>query len=280
MKTLIVTADDFGLTKSVNQGIALAYTEGLVNYINLMPAGEAFEDALVRIRSLKNCEIGAHLAITETKPVTNIRDVSTLVDKNGNFPKGYPELLAGIISKKIDMAHMRLELSNQLERIVSTGLPVTCLSSHEHIHMMPGIMDLFIDIAKERRIPYIRYFFRERFTRPVTIKKLYKLLVLSCLGRVGNGKMRSSGLSYIDHILGFFDSGRLREDLLVSMLSALEDGVTELVCHPGFLGPEVVDRYKFHINCETELYGLTSKKVKAAIESNGVTLTTFGQLPL
>ena len=46
MKYLIVSADDFGLTKTTNQGIAKAYNEGIATCIQFMPSGAAFEHAL------------------------------------------------------------------------------------------------------------------------------------------------------------------------------------------------------------------------------------------
>jgi len=54
--------------------------------------------------------------------------------------------------------------------------------------------------------------------------------------------------------------------------------VTELVTHPGFLDPEVLYRYRFHKNCEEELYALTSPKAKRAITDNGITLSQYGDL--
>ena len=69
VKHLIVTADDLGLAKSINEGIAKACREGIVNSVSVIPTGEAFGDALKVIEGLGLKEIGAHLALTETKPL-------------------------------------------------------------------------------------------------------------------------------------------------------------------------------------------------------------------
>ena len=42
-KYLIVTADDLGLTGSINEGIAKACAEGIVTAVSVIPTGEAFE---------------------------------------------------------------------------------------------------------------------------------------------------------------------------------------------------------------------------------------------
>ncbi|MCX5679426.1 MAG: ChbG/HpnK family deacetylase, partial [Candidatus Omnitrophica bacterium] len=79
MKKLIVTADDFGLTHSINEGILMAAREGIVTNINLIPTGDASGDAIAVIKYDKIPEIGVHLALTETRPVTNIRLISSII---------------------------------------------------------------------------------------------------------------------------------------------------------------------------------------------------------
>ena len=80
MKYLIVTADDLGLARSINEGIAMAYRDGIVKSISAIPTGEAFEDALRIVKDLGLKEIGAHLALTETEPLLS----SSRFHKNHN----------------------------------------------------------------------------------------------------------------------------------------------------------------------------------------------------
>jgi predicted glycoside hydrolase/deacetylase ChbG (UPF0249 family) len=43
---LIVTADDLGLTRSINEGVFEAHANGIVNSASLMPTAGAFEEAV------------------------------------------------------------------------------------------------------------------------------------------------------------------------------------------------------------------------------------------
>jgi len=52
MKYLIVTADDLGLTKSINEGIAGACRDGVVTAVSVIPTGDAVDDALGLIKEL------------------------------------------------------------------------------------------------------------------------------------------------------------------------------------------------------------------------------------
>lgn len=268
MKYLIVTADDLGLAKSINEGIAKACREGIVNSVSLIPTGEAFEDAVRIVKDLKLKEIGAHLSLTETKPLLN----------SSKFYKNHNILFKDILFRNVDLEGVKRELRAQLELLKKAGLKIMHINSHEHIHMMPEILDIFISLAKEFDIPALRYPRGDRPARALNMGDLYKKFILSYFSGKNSGSFKSSGLIYTDHFLGLLDAGKLKEDILVEMLGKLKGGVTELVCHPGFLGPEVLDRYKWHLGAEAELFALTDHLVKNALKSNGIRLITYGEL--
>lgn len=270
VKHLIVTADDIGLTKSINEGIAKACREGIVSSVSVMPAGEAFEDALKVIKDLGLKEIGAHLSLTETKPLLS----------SSRFYLNHNRFFKDILFGRPDLGWVRRELKAQLELLKRAGVKITHINSHEHIHMIPEILNIFISLAKEFNIPALRYPRRDRPMRPFNIRDLYKKSVLSYFSGRSRDIFKSSGLLYTDHFLGLLDAGKLKEDLLIEMLSCLKDGVTELVCHPGFLSPEVMDSYKWHVGAEAELFALTDPRIKSAIKNNGIRLITYGEIPL
>ena len=242
-----------------------------------MPTGEAFEDALRLLDGIKAKEIGAHLSLTETRPVTDPAEVPNLITKDGKFHRHKTAFLRNLFLKRISSEEIYTELKNQLDRIRKTSLAVTSLSSHEHIHMMPAVLDTFIKLAKEYHIPSIRYPYNEPFIFPIRLNKIYKKTVSSYFEKGACKMLRNAKIARTGHFRGFLDSGRLTEDRLMKILKSLKNGVTELVCHPGFLGPEVLDRYNFHINCESELFALTGQVVKNLIKANDIKLITYGE---
>lgn len=268
MKYLIITADDLGLTKSVNEGIAKAYREGIVNSISVIPTGEAFADALQTIKDLGLKEVGAHLSLTETKPLLS----------SSKFYKNHNQFFLDLFLKKVDTGTIYKELKAQLELLNNIGIKITHINSHEHIHIIPQIFNIFIQLAKEYNIPAIRFPIGDRLPAVLSIKENYKSFVLNYFaGRIKND-LSNSGLAHTDFFLGLLDAGKLTEDKLIGMLGDLKDGATELVCHPGFLSPEVLDSYKWHIGAEAELFALTDPRIKGAIKSNDIRLITYGEL--
>ena len=85
MKTkLIITAHDFGLTSSVNEGIiyALNHKNNIFSEISLLPNAPASEEAA---QIAKNLDISVDLCIclTNYKPIS--KNLKTMVDAEGGF---------------------------------------------------------------------------------------------------------------------------------------------------------------------------------------------------
>jgi predicted glycoside hydrolase/deacetylase ChbG (UPF0249 family) len=65
---------------------------------------------------------------------------------------------------------------------------------------------------------------------------------------------------------------------LLALLSRLEDGVTELMCHPGEPDPELVATSAYARERPIELATLTDQRVRATLRREGIVLTTFAEL--
>lgn len=278
MKRLIVSADDFGFSESINEGIVKAYEEGIVTHLNLMPAGGAFDDALTKARALKLREAGAHLVLTEEMiPLSGPHRVVSLVRKNNKFHRSHKEFFLNLLLRKIDVPHIYRELKNQLEILKKTGIRLTCLSSHEHIHMVGAILRIFLKLAEEYDIPSVRYLGNDVYAPPFGVKKFYRSVLLSYFEKDMGRILNMSDAIHTDSFMGFIESGNINEETLLAMLGFLKAGTTELACHPGFLSPELLEEGDFHLNCEAELAALVSRRVKKLVKDKGIKLITYGE---
>jgi len=268
MRYLIVTADDLGLTKSINEGIAKACSEGVVTAVSVIPTGEAFEDAIKVMSCLPVKDIGAHLALTETTPLLS----------SSKFYKNHTNIFFSLVSGRINKEDIYQELKAQLERLKKTGLKITHINSHEHVHLAPQVLDIFIRLAREYNIPAIRFPRADRPPAFLSMRENYRSILLSHFARRINNNLRDSGLAYTDFFIGLLDAGKLDIDKVKMIVGNLKEGVTELVTHPGFLSPEVLKYYKWHKGGETELFALTDNRIKKAIRDNDVKLITYGEL--
>src|SRR4051812_35977187 len=84
-RQLVVTADDFGISRGVNRGIVEAHRNGLVTSASLMPNLPSAEDALTRATTCPDLGLGLHLTLTAGRPLSPPDRVPTLVDADGQF---------------------------------------------------------------------------------------------------------------------------------------------------------------------------------------------------
>jgi len=225
MKQLIVAADDFGLTKSVNEGIARSYEEGIVTSLNLLPCGEAFDDAVALAKKIGLDEAGAHLSLTQTLPVSDTAKIPSLVGADGKFSKGHAQFFLKYISRAIRLDEVYTEWRAQLARAIASGMEITILSSHEHLHILPGLLDILIRLAEEHDIRAIRYPHADRSCLKISAGILLKKLTLSCFEKRMGSAIKSSGLVTPEHFRGFLDSGSITEGVLLDTIACIVSGV-------------------------------------------------------
>src|SRR6266481_1557452 len=83
LKKLIVTADDLGLTRKVNEAIEKAHRQGIVTTASLMANGPAFESAADILKNNPDLDPGLHLNLTEGRPISACERVPSIADPRG-----------------------------------------------------------------------------------------------------------------------------------------------------------------------------------------------------
>jgi predicted glycoside hydrolase/deacetylase ChbG (UPF0249 family) len=264
-KYLIVTADDLGLTKSINEGILKACKEGIVTAVSVIPTGEGIEDALAAIKDLPFKDIGAHLSLSETKPILS----------SSRFYKNHNKFFFSLLLGRINLNDVYAELKAQIEILKKAGCSITHINSHEHVHMIPQVLNIFVRLAKEYGISVIRFPRGDRTPKGMSLKENYRSFILNYFTGSIEDNLKKTDLIYTDYFMGLLDAGQLNIDKVKNILTGLKEGVTEIVTHPGFLSPEVLDHYKWHMGCETELFALTDKRIKNFIKENSIKLISY-----
>ena len=67
--SLIINADDLGLTRGINLGVLQCADAGLLRSATLMAAGDAFEEAVKIFRGRDGFGTGIHFVLTGLKSV-------------------------------------------------------------------------------------------------------------------------------------------------------------------------------------------------------------------
>jgi hypothetical protein len=181
-----------------------------------------------------------------------------------------------ILNKKIDIQDVRAEWRAQIEACL--GKKLMFLNSHQHIHMLPALFCLTLELAQEYRIPYVRLT-RPDWTLPIGISGLIRNVLIQSMQSINQGRFKLRAPLF----LGLSQSGRLNLDYLAKIFSRLMPGQTyELMCHPGYFDPnEISDhRLKTYHAWESELSLLQSPKLQDLYEKFGIHLSNYQNIDL
>jgi hopanoid biosynthesis associated protein HpnK len=268
-KQLVVNADDFGFTPDVNEGIVEAHRRGILTATTLMANGAAFDDAVRLAKESPSLDIGCHLVLIGGRSMVTGRV----------YPATIPQLMAALARRELRPYD---ELREQVRRIIAAGLRPTHFDTHKHTHLAPPVLDAVARIGEEFGIRWVR----RPFDFPLNslrgaVPRMKRMTsdALGLLRRRFHRVLESRGCRTTDHFAGFQITGRFRTAELIGLLSALPDGTTELMCHPGRCGPALRSApTRRKESREAELEALIAPEVRAALERNGIRLVSYRDL--
>jgi predicted glycoside hydrolase/deacetylase ChbG (UPF0249 family) len=201
--------------------------------------GREFIDAVARLRDAPSLEVGVHLTLVEERALTTGR----------NMPKNYIDF---VLSRPRDF---EAELRAQIERVLSTGLRVTHLNGHQHLHQLPRVFRVVERLAAVYAVPYVR-----RVNDQGGSASLLRQAAIALLNLLGRGTN--------DRTIGVRQAGHLRD---VEPLLDFVDGTTELVTHPG-LNVTGYRHWKYDWDAETR--ALCAPGLREALARRNIHLTT------
>lgn len=156
------------------------------------------------------------------------------------------------------------ELQAQLERGLSCGLEITHVDSHQHLHVLPGIAGIVLDLCsafgiKKIRMPQEGWFWRGGFNS--TAGRLIGREGLSFCSALAKMKARQAHFVYPQHFFGMLAGGNLNEFLVGEIIRNLPDGVSEIMTHPGMDAESLEKTFSWQYHWEDELQAFLSEKI-------------------
>jgi len=121
-----------------------------------MPNGEAFDEAVKTAKRQEGFGTGIHFVLTGLEPVSPADKLEGLVGPEGLLPPGPGELLKEIAGRKSLRDAISRELFAQAEKVFDCGIRVTHFDSHKHVHIMPVVLDIVIEIAEHFSVKVMR----------------------------------------------------------------------------------------------------------------------------
>ncbi|MDE2134414.1 MAG: hopanoid biosynthesis-associated protein HpnK [Alphaproteobacteria bacterium] len=274
MKNLIVTADDFGVAREVNDAVEQAHKEGILTAASLMVSAPETADAVQRAKGMPRLRVGLHLVLVEGRPMLPPAAVPDLVDSGGLFRTDM--VRAGIAMFLLPKVRRQLaaEIEAQFNAFAATGLELDHVNAHKHFHLHPTVADLVVRIGrvfgmKAMRVPY----------EPGEVLRQIEpasrgSIVVELWARRLRRRLAAAGIFSPDRVFGLAWSGAMTTARLTSLLARLPDGTSEIYLHPA-AGPKFVGAAPGYLY-EQELAALISSQAIDLTKKNNIRMGAFG----
>jgi hopanoid biosynthesis associated protein HpnK len=273
LKRLIVTADDFGAAREVNEAVEAAHRGGVLTAASLMVAAPAAADAVARARRMPALRVGLHVVLVEGRPVLPASSLSHLVDVNGAFRSDMAALGSVIAMRREARDQVAAEITAQFEAFRATGLPLDHCNAHKHFHLHPVVGALIAAIGarfglRAARVPIEP----KHILRNVERVPGASALLWRPFAHLLRRRYRAAGLLVPDQVFGLQWSGQMSKQRLSGLIRSLPEGLSEIYLHPAtgpYQGAAPGYRYR------EELEALQSAEVIGASRDNSLRLGGF-----
>ena len=231
---MVINADDFGYSESVNKAISDCFAKGLINRTTIMvnmPHAKAAAE-LAKEKGFFD-KVGLHINLTEGKALSDECAASALCDENGYFkgtfhvPFKSRLYLPGNIKRAIFA-----EADAQIKKYMEMGFPLMHADSHNYTH---SYLSVYSEVSKLLR----KYNFKStRISRNVSSEgfslpfKLYKEVFNRLIRnlKTSNGKTIHTD-QYFGSVQDFNDCSN-KADIKHSL---------ELMTHPDYIDGVLTD---------------------------------------
>jgi len=266
MKRLIINADDYGRSPDISRGIREAHLYGVVTSTTcMMNIPTTAHDIAISMKETPRLGIGVHLVLTMGKPILPREAVPSLVDVSGNLYK-YDPFITNLPYLQID--EVKAEWRAQIEAFINVAekKPDHLDSHHHSSYFSPALFRGMLELAKEYDCP-IRFPFTGEISGELEITHPY----VSAL--IDEFDPRHPDVFVVD----FYDEQATHE-MLMQIINNVEEGSTEVMCHPGFVPDAFVKESVYNKPRQRELGILLDPAIKQALNERGIEMINFSNL--
>ena len=270
-RRLIVNADDFGRSSSINAAVARAHREGILTTASLMVNEPAAAEAVVLAKENPDLGVGLHLTLSECHSALSSEEIPGLV--NDRRELCYCPVLAGFkyfFQGKL-REPLRKEIIAQLDKFAATGLALDHVNSHHHLHMHPTVLGILLDCVQRMgnlraRLTHEPLWVNVRNIAGRRFRNLPHAVIYAILAARVRRAFRRRMIRHARFVFGLMQNDSVDEAYIQKLLPALPPGDSELYAHPS------LDRFKH------EFDALVSPALRALIDRLGIRLIRYQDL--
>jgi hopanoid biosynthesis associated protein HpnK len=271
LRRLIVNADDFGRSPSINAAVVRAHREGILTTASLMVNEPACDEAVALARDHPRLGVGLHLTLLCGHSALGPDRIPGLVNGRGEFTNSPVSAGFRYFCRRRLREHLRAEIRAQFDRFRATGLPLDHVNGHLHLHLHPTVFGLLMEEAdgfgiRRMRLTRDGFWINARLARGRWGYRAAHAIIGIGLSARSRAVLRRRGIRHTAAVFGLLQDSHVDEDYLVRLLPRLPAGDSELYSHPS------LDEFKH------ELDALISPRVKEQVGALGIRLIRYQDL--
>ncbi len=268
---LIVNADDFGRSHSINQAVIRAHREGILTTASLMVSGDACDEAIELAKQNPTLGVGLHLTLICGKATAGRMEIPDLVNARGEFSNSPVLTGARYFFNSGLQLQLAREISAQFAKFKATGLPLDHVNGHLNLHLHPTVFELLASRYQEWGIRHLRitddpFALNRQLASGHWLYRTSHAFIFSQLARRARRILFRSPIRFTDHVFGLLQNARVDESFIRKLLPVLPRGTSELYSHPS------LDEFRH------EFDALISPRVKAQVQELGIELIRYQDL--
>jgi hopanoid biosynthesis associated protein HpnK len=270
-RRLVVNADDFGRSPSINQAVIRAYREGILTTTSLMVNEAACDQAVAMARENPGLGVGLHLTLLCGHSALAHEKIPGLVNERREFTNNPAGAGFRYFFKRNLREQLRAEIQAQFEKFRATGLKLDHLNGHLHLHLHPTVFGLLMEDAAQLGIQRVRltcdpFRLNLRLASGHLAYRLLHVLIFHPLSARARPVLRQHGFRHTQRVFGLLQNARVDEPYVFGLLAQLPQGDSELYSHPS------LDEFR------NEFDALISPRVKERVQKLGISLIRYEDL--
>jgi len=270
-RRLVVNADDFGRSKSINEAVIRAHREGILTSASLMVNEPACAEAVALARQNPQLGIGLHLTFLCGHAALPPGQIPGLVNSAREFTNNPAGAGFRYFFQRGLREQLRAEMRAQFGRFRDTGLELDHVNGHLHLHLHPTVFSLLMEDAKAMGFQRIRLTFDPfrlnlRLASGRLAYRALHVLIFHTLSARARPAIKRQGLKHTNAVFGLLQNAHVDEAYVLALLQRLPAGDSELYSHPS------LDEFR------NEFDALISPRVREEVERQGVELIRYQDL--
>jgi len=236
-RRLIVNADDFGCSESINEAVIRAHRDGVLTSASLMVNETAASQAVQMARQCPRLGVGLHLALVCGRAALSPEEIPNLAAPNGRFSDN--AVAAGLkyfFSSKC-RTQLRAEIGAQFDRFHATGLPLDHVNGHLHMHLHPVVLEILMENAERwgiraMRLTRDRFFLNARIASGKWAYRASHAIIYRMLSDWARPRLARKMIRHTNAVFGLMQTSRVDCAYIETLLPRLPPGDSELYSHP------------------------------------------------